>query len=131
MASGAAVLFGALALGLTRPPVMTVAEWAEKERKVAAESGSPFPGDWSNDLVPYAVEIMECLSFSHPCRSVTLKKSHQISGTELGVNLFGYLVDQHPGPMAIVLPTIFPNPRSGSMGYAGHDTLDSISGRIG
>lgn len=106
IASGAAAVLAGLIAGCTPPVEATVAEWAERERKVAAESGSPFPGDWSNDLAPYAVEIMECLSFTDPCRQVTLVKSHQVAGTELGVNLFGYCVDQHPCPIAIVLPTI-------------------------
>ena len=106
MALGGAVFAAAFATAIDPPPVVSVAEWAEKERQVSAESGSPYPGPWSNDLAPYGVEIMECLSFSHPCREVTLKKSHQIAGTEFGVNLFGYVVDQQPSPIVIVLPTL-------------------------
>ena len=49
---------------------------------------------------------MDCLSFTDPCREVVFKKSHQIGGTEIGVNLFGYTVDQQPSPMVIVLPTL-------------------------
>ena len=49
---------------------------------------------------------MDCLSFSDPCRDVTFKKSHQVGGTEIEVNLFGYVVDQRPCPAVIVLPTI-------------------------
>lgn len=92
--------------GLALPPEKSVAEWAEQSRYVAPESGSPYPGKWSNGLTPYVVEVMECLSFSHPCRDVTLAKSHQSAGTEVGVNLFGYVVDEQPGPVLIVLPTI-------------------------
>ena len=106
LASGAAVLLMGLAVGLTPPPVKTVAEWAAEKRMVSAESGSPYPGKWSNERVPYMVEPMECMSLSDPCRSVTLAKSAQVAGTECGVNLFGYVVDENPAPMMIVLPTL-------------------------
>ena len=78
--STAAVVAGLIA-GLTPPPVLTVSAWAAAKRYVAAESGSPFPGKWSNDLVPYMVEPMDCLSFDDPCRSVTIIKSAQVAGT--------------------------------------------------
>ena len=106
IASGGAVFAATCAAAIDPPPVLTVSEWAEKHRMVSAESASPYPGDWSNDLVPYGVEIMDCLSFSDPCRDVVFKKSHQVGGTEFGVNLFGYVVDQQPSPIVIVLPTI-------------------------
>ena len=90
IASGATVFAATFAAAIDPPPVLTVSEWAEKHRMVSAESGSPYPGKWHNELVPYGVEIMDCLSFSDPCRDVTFKKSHQVGGTEIGVNLFGY-----------------------------------------
>ncbi len=40
------------------------------------------------------------------CRSVVFAKSHQVAGTEAGINLFGYTVDQHPATALIVLPSI-------------------------
>jgi len=106
VASGATVFAATFAAAIDPPPVLTVSEWAEKHRMVSAESGSPYPGKWHNELVPYGVEIMDCLSFSDPCRDVVLKKSHQIAGTEFGVNLFGYTIDQQPSPIVIVLPTL-------------------------
>ena len=104
--AGGAVFARVFAPAIDPPPVLSVAEWAEASRIVSPESGSPYPGEWKNDLVPYAVEPMECLSFKDPCRDVIFKKSHQIGGTEIGVNLFGYLVDRQPCPVVIVLPTI-------------------------
>ena len=101
-----AVLLAAIAVAVTPPVSRTVSQWAAAERVVAPESGSPEPGKWDNALTPYTVEPMDCLSFSHPCRSVTFMKSHQVGGSEVGVNLFGYIVDHAPSPMAIVLPTI-------------------------
>ena len=106
IALGGAVAAAAFAAGIDPPPVISVSEWAQAERKVSVESGSPYPGEWDNALVPYAVEPMDCLSFSDPCRDVTFKKSHQVGGTEIGINLFGYVVDQVPCTVMIVLPTI-------------------------
>ncbi len=95
-----------LALVVEPPPALSVADWAEAKRRVSPESGSPYPGSWRNSLVPYLVEPMNCLSFSDPSRDIVFKKSHQVGGTEIGVNLWGYLVDQRPCPAVIVLPTI-------------------------
>lgn len=106
LADGRAIVFRSLSDGLTPPPVVTVTQWAAEKRMVAAESGSPFPGKWLNERVPYLTEIMDCLSLSHPCRSVTFKKSAQVAGTEAGINLFGCIVDHEPAPMLIVLPSI-------------------------
>lgn len=106
LASGIAAVYRSLADGITPPPVVTVSQWAENKRFVSAESGSPFPGKWSNDRVPYLVEPMDCLSLSHPCREVTFAKSAQVAGTEAGINLFGATVDSEPAPMLIVLPSL-------------------------
>ena len=106
IALGGAIFAAAFAAAIDPPAVMSVSEWAEAKRKVSPESGSPYAGDWSNDIAPYGVEIMDCLSFSDPCRDITFKKSVQVGGTELGVNLFGYVVDQQPAPVMIVLPTL-------------------------
>ena len=104
--AGGIVFASVFAAAIDPPPMLSVAEWAEARRIVSPESGSPYPGEWKNDLVPFAVEPMECLSFKDPCRDVTFKKSHQVCGTEIGINLFGYVVDRQPCPVVIVLPTI-------------------------
>jgi len=106
LASGAAKFLVAFAAALVPPEPMTVDQWAAEHRVVSAESGSPYPGLWDNDRAPYGIEIQECLSFSHPCHSVALKKSHQIAGTEFGLNLIGYAVDREPSPIIVVLPTL-------------------------
>ncbi len=103
---GAAVYGRAYAQGLEADAERGVDEWAADRRHVAAESGSPFPGPWSNARAPYLVEIQRALSLSHPCRRVTVRKSAQVGVTECGVNLFGQIVDETPAPMMIVLPSI-------------------------
>ncbi len=106
MADGRELVLSTLAECLAPPPEITVAQWADQHRHVSAESGSPYAGKWRNALIPYAVEVQEVLSFHHPCTEVVFKKSHQIGGTEIGVNLIGYCIDQEPCPILVVLPTI-------------------------
>lgn len=100
------VVFDAFAQSLQPPPDRSVASWAEEKRYVAAESGSPFPGKWSNELAPYLIEPMECLAPSDPATDVTLCFSAQTGKTSVGENFFGYTADDDPAPMLIVLPSL-------------------------
>src|SRR5580693_2496117 len=105
LAAGRPTLFAELAR-LARPDIeLTVSQFADKYRVVSPESGSPFPGPWRTDRVPYLREPMDCLSADHAARRVTLKFSAQTGKSELGVNWFCYIVDRAPGPMLTVLPT--------------------------
>lgn len=99
------VVFRTSAQAIRPDPVRTVAEWADAERHVSAESGSSRPGRWSTTLVPYLREIMEKLSLSHPATRVTFRKSAQVGGTEAGVNLLGQVMAETPAPCLVVLPT--------------------------
>ena len=104
--SGRAAFLAAFAAAAVPAPPMDVNAWAEETRVVAAESGSPLPGRWSNAHAPYLREIQDCLSLAHPSASVVSKASAQSAKTEAGVNLIGALIDQAPAPILVVLPTI-------------------------
>lgn len=99
------ILGRAFARGIRPPRRRTVSQWAEDDRFVSRDSGSPIPGKWSNSVSPEMVEVMDCLTPASPGRTVTLKKSAQVAGSESGINLFGHVVVDDPGPMMIVLPT--------------------------
>lgn len=99
------VTFRALARGLRPPRRRTTDQWAAECRYISRESGSPLPGKWSHAVMPPLVEVMQCLSLSHPCETVTLKKSAQVSGTESGINLIGNIIEDDPGPILALLPT--------------------------
>lgn len=103
---GAAALLAGFVVGVVPPPTKTLSAWAAEKRVVAAESGSPFPGKWDPSRVPYLREPQDCLGFDHPSREITAAKSAQTGFSETGVNLFGYVVDQEPSPMLIVLPSL-------------------------
>ena len=105
VADGRRTLFGELSR-LAKPEVeLTVSEFADRYRVVAAESGSPFPGPWRTDRVPYLREPMDCLHPNHPSRRVTVKASAQTGKSELGVCWFAFIVDRAPAPVLTVLPT--------------------------
>jgi phage terminase large subunit GpA-like protein len=106
LADAEAVLLRALARICDVPPPRSVAEWADAERIIAAETGSPWPGQWSTDRVPYLREIMEVMTLAHPCRRVTLLKSAQIGGSEAGLNLIGQVMAETPAPVLVMLPSI-------------------------
>lgn len=101
-----AILLQALSRVLDVPPPRSADLWADAERKIAAETGSPWPGQWSTDRVPYLREIMQVMTLSHPCRRVTLKKSAQVGGSEAGLNLIGQCMAETPAPILVMLPSI-------------------------
>lgn len=83
----------------------TVDQWAADDRYVSAESGSRWPGRWSNELTPHLIEPMQCCSLSHPAREVTFQKCHQAGFSEVGLNTIGAIIVDDPCPIIVVLPT--------------------------
>lgn len=90
---------------LVPEPVLTVAEWAQANRRLTSKASSE-PGPWQNERTPYLVEIMNCLSVTNPAEKVVFMKASQIGGTECGNNWLGYIIDHTPAPTMLVLPTI-------------------------
>lgn len=104
--SGEEVLFTALAAASRPTDNLTISEWADRYRIVPAESGSPWPGRFRTDRVPYLREPQDCLHPDHPARRVTARWAAQLGKTTAIENWFCYIVDQEPGSMMIVLPTL-------------------------
>lgn len=105
LAPAAAFVRAAWRRGLAPDPERTVDQWADAERKVAPESGSPFPGDWETDRAPYAREIMARMSLHDPCRRVSVAKSAQTGVSECGLNLAGQIMAEMPCPVLVMLPS--------------------------
>ena len=83
---------------------ISVAEWADKYRRLPAESSSE-PGKWKTSRTPYLKKPMECVS-DPKVRKVTLMTSAQVGKSELIINSMGYYVDNDPSPMLLVQPTV-------------------------
>lgn len=104
--SGAAVLFAGLEAASRQADDLTISEWADRYRVVSPESGSPWPGPFRTDRVPYLREPQDCLHPDHPARRVTCRWAAQLGKSTAIENWFGFIVDQAPGSMMIVLPTL-------------------------
>lgn len=104
--SGAYVLFRSLEAATRPADDLTVSEHADRYRKVSPESGSPWPGDFITDRVPHIREAQDCLHPDHPARRYTARWAAQLAKSTIIENWFCYIVDQAPGSMMIVLPTL-------------------------
>lgn len=86
-------------------PILTVSEWSDENRYLSQKAASE-PGRWRTDRTPYLRAIMDALSASSPIQRVVFEKGAQIGATESGLNWIGYVIDQAPGPMLSVAPTV-------------------------
>lgn len=102
---GALAVRRAFARALRRTPELNVSQWAARHRVIASEEGAE-AGRWSNDRAPYLTEIMDCLSPSHPCETVTVIKCSQVGFSQVGANFLFYAIDQAPGPAMFIQPTV-------------------------
>ena len=92
------------ALRQLKPPEdISVSEWAEKYRILDSKT-SPIPGPWRNSRTPYLSEIMDELR-NYETREIVFCKCTQIGGTEVELNMTGYVIQQDPTSMMIVYPT--------------------------
>lgn len=87
------------------PTRRTVTQWADDVRMLPSK-GSASPGKYRSDRTPYAREIMDCLSATSPVEEVVWMAGAQISKSESGNNWVGYVIDEAPGPMLLVQPTV-------------------------
>ncbi|MDJ0513068.1 MAG: phage terminase large subunit family protein [Methyloceanibacter sp.] len=92
-------------MGFKPEPLQTVTEWADRKRILSSKSAAE-PGLWRTSRTPYLKEIMDCLSPSSPVERVVFMKGAQIGATEAGNNWIGYIIDQAPGPLLSVMPTV-------------------------
>lgn len=87
-------------------PTLSVSEWATQHR-ILSSRGSAEAGPYRIERTPYLREIMDCLSVSDTSiRRVVFKKGAQIGATEAGNCWMGYVMDQAPGPILAVQPTV-------------------------
>ncbi len=84
---------------------MLVSEWADMHRLLTSAETS-MPGPWRTGVVPFIREIMDSLSAGSGVETVVFMKPTQVAGTESLINWTGYSIDQSPGPMMVVQPTI-------------------------
>ncbi len=91
--------------GLRPDPFLTVSEWADRHRMLAARASAE-PGRYRTSRTPYMQEIMDCLSPGSATQRVAFMKAAQVGATEAGNNWIGFVIHQAPGPMLAVQPTV-------------------------
>lgn len=90
--------------GLAPDPVILLSDWSD-QNVILSETDSAEPGPWRTSRVPFAREIMDCLSPSSPIQKVVFQKATQIAGTSIGKNWIAYLMANRGGPTMYILPT--------------------------
>lgn len=86
------------------PPEISVAEWADRERRLSQES-SVEPGRWVTDRAPYQRGIMDAISDPRQ-QEIVMMSAAQVGKSEILNNIIGMHVDIDPCPMMMVQPTI-------------------------
>ncbi|MFW5433715.1 phage terminase large subunit family protein [Paenibacillus apiarius] len=88
----------------TPPEDLTVSEWAATHRVLSPENSAE-AGPWNNNRTPYLVEVMD--AFTDPrVEKITLVASSQVGKSELELNIIGYIIDQDPGSILYIQPTL-------------------------
>jgi len=86
------------------PPEISVADWADRERRLSQES-SVEPGRWVTDRAPYQRGIMDAISDPRQ-QDVVIMSAAQVGKSEVLNNTLGMHIDIDPCPMMMVQPTI-------------------------
>lgn len=88
-----------------RPPSKrTVSEWADESRVLTSETSSEV-GRWNTSRAPFQREIMD--AFTQPgIWQIAIMASSQVGKTEMELNMLGRLIDEDPGSVLFVQPTL-------------------------
>lgn len=97
-------LFQLIAKIVSPPPILTVSQWADRYRRLSAESAAE-PGQWNTNRAPYQREIMDAVN-DPMVEEIVIQSSAQVGKTELILNIIGYYIDYDPAPMLVVQPTV-------------------------
>lgn len=91
--------------GFRQRKIVTLSEWADDYRILSQESSAE-PGRFKTSRTPYLKEVMDALSYNSPYTEVVFNKGSQIGASESGLNFLAYIVDQAPGSVLIVQPSV-------------------------
>lgn len=86
------------------PENLSVAEWADRNRRLSPENSAE-AGPWRTSRTPYLKEPME--AFNDPTiHKIVMVAASQVGKSELELNIIGYIIDQDPGSVLFVQPTL-------------------------
>ena len=89
---------------LTPPPRLSVAEWADAERRLDSQSSAE-PGRWYTSRAEYQRGIMDACS-DPTVREVVVMCGTQSGKSEAILNTIGYHMHHDPCPILLMQPTV-------------------------
>lgn len=89
---------------LTPPPRLSVAEWADRERRLDSQSSAE-PGRWYTSRAEYQRGIMDACS-DPLIREVVVMCGTQSGKSEAVLNTIGYHMHHDPCPILVMQPTV-------------------------
>lgn len=98
------ILFKRILKSVAPPPDIKVTEWAEQNIVLSSEY-TAMPGRYSVDRAPYQREIMN--TFNDPLiQKIIVMSSSQVGKNTVINNIIGYIIDNDPGPILMIEPSI-------------------------
>ena len=86
------------------PQDLTVTEWADKYRRLSPEASAE-SGPWHTARTPYLKDVMD--AFTDPkVRRIVMAAASQVGKTEMELNIIAYIIDQDPGSILYIHPTL-------------------------
>ena len=89
---------------MTPPPQMSVAQWADHERRLDSQSSSE-PGRWVTARAEYQRGIMDACS-DPLVKEVVVMCGSQLGKSEMLLNTIGYHMAHDPSPILMMQPTV-------------------------
>lgn len=102
---GYQAVIDAIARGMEPDPNLTVAEWADRYMIIPKSTGSNEAGPYRTARTPHAMEVMNVLSDTHPCKRVVVMGASQMLKTQVGLNWFMASIHQSPSNFLWLVPT--------------------------
>ena len=90
--------------GFRPPEDLSLSEWSDKYRRLSAENSAE-AGPWRTSRTPYLEEPMN--AFTDPkVKRIVMVAASQVGKTELELNAIAYIIDQDPGSILYIHPTL-------------------------
>lgn len=105
IANRTANLVESIVSDVMRPPAnLTVSQWADQYRFLSSEASAE-AGRWRTTRTPYLRDVMD--SFTDPnVRHIVMVAASQVGKSEFELNAVGYIIDQDPGSILYIHPTV-------------------------
>ena len=89
---------------LRPPPKLTISEWADRERRLDAQSSAE-PGRWHTSRAEYQRGMMDACCDPKNVE-VVIMSAAQLGKSEALLNIIGYHIDNDPSPILMLQPSL-------------------------